>query len=340
VFEPFRPQRGYSNVSRGLLAAIGCAAAGALLLVRSPIAPADRPQGLAAWPRSTAVAQLDARAATAERWMREAEAALRAAKAKAGVTSESGVDASGLIGSELTPLVTTLGSLEAKRVSVNPAWAAALTRRMSSAGIGAGDLIAAGFSGSFPGLNLAVAMAAQALGADVIAISSVTASTWGANQPGFTWPEIECRLAPRLMPRASIAVTAGGDGDVAKDLEIEGRQMAWSIRDRAAECLRAAVLRPIDFQDAVRQRLSAYRRAANGRPIALYVNVGGTTASLGESNAVLHLQSGFVRPRPFDRSANRGVMARFAEQGVKVLTLLNIRDLAIRWGIPLASPAG
>jgi hypothetical protein len=29
------------------------------------------------------------------------------------------------------------------------------------------------------------------------------------------------------------------------------------------------------------------------------------------------------------------VMARFAEQGVPVLTLLNIRDLAVRWGIPL-----
>jgi poly-gamma-glutamate system protein len=272
--------------------------------------------------------------------MREAEGAIRAAKAEAGITSESGVDASGLIGSELTPLVTTLGSLEAKRISANPAWAAALTRQMSAAGIGPGDLIAAGFSGSFPGLNLAVAIAARALGADVIAVSTVTASTWGANQPGFTWPEMECRLVPRLMPKASIAVAAGGDGDVASDLDDEGRQLAWSIRDRAARCLGAAVLQPANFQDAVQQRLSAYRRAANGRPIALYVNVGGTAASLGESSAVLRLRSGFVRPLPFDRSENRGVMARFAEQGVRVLTLLNVRDLAVRWGIPLASPAG
>jgi poly-gamma-glutamate system protein len=272
--------------------------------------------------------------------MREAEAVLRTAKAEAGLTSEAGVDWSGLIGGELTPLVTTLGSLEAKRISVNPAWASALTRQLAASGIGPGDVIAAGFSGSFPGLNLAVALAAQALGANVMAVSSVTASTWGANQPGFTWPEIECRLAPRLMPRVSIAITAGGDGDLAKDLDDEGRQAAWSIRDRAAQCLGAAVLHPADSQDAVRQRLSAYRRAANGRRIALYVNVGGTSASLGESSAVLHLRSGFVRPIPFDRSENRGVMARFAEQGVRVLTLLNVRDLAIRWGIPLSSPSG
>jgi poly-gamma-glutamate system protein len=142
------------------------------------------------------------------------------------------------------------------------------------------------------------------------------------------------------MPRASIAVTAGGAGDVARDLDEEGRRLAMSIRNRSAQCLGAVVLEPADFQDAVRQRLTAYRRAAKGRPIALYVNVGGTEASLGESDAVLRLRSGFLPPRPFDRSEARGVMARFAEQGVRVLTLLNVRDLAVRWGIPLSSPAG
>jgi poly-gamma-glutamate system protein len=338
VSEPFHPRLDRPTRSRNLLATIGCVAACVFLFIRAPIVPVGRSRDLAQWPRATPVAQLDQRAVAAERGMREAEAALRTAKAAAGIPSESGVDPSGLIGGEMTPLVTTLGSLEAKRIAANPLWAAALTRQLSAAGIGPGDLMAAGFSGSFPGLNLAVAMAAQALGADLIAISSVTASTWGANQPGFTWPEIECRLVPRQMPRASIAIAAGGAGDIATDLEDEGQRMAWSIRDRSAECLGAAVLRPSDFQDAIRQRLSAYRRAANGRPIALYVNVGGTAASLGESNAVLRLRSGFVRALPFDRSENRGVMARFAEQGVRVLTLLNVRDLAIRWGIPLTPP--
>jgi poly-gamma-glutamate system protein len=323
-----------------LLAAVGCAAAGVFLLVPTSIAPMERGGGLDRRPVASLVAHLDERAAGAERAMRDAEAVLRAAKVAAGVGSDAGVDASGLIGSELTPLVTTLGSLEAKRISANPMWAAVLTRQMAAAGIGPGDVIAAGFSGSFPGLNLAVAAAAHALNAELIAISSVTASTWGANQPGFTWPEMECRLAPAIMPRASIAVTAGGDGDVARDLEVDGRQMAASIRDDAARCLGAAALRPADFDDAIRLRMSAYRRAANGRPIALYVNVGGTSASLGESPAVLRLKSGFIPPGPFDRSERRGVMARFAEQGVRIVTLLNIRDLAVRWGVPLAVAGG
>jgi poly-gamma-glutamate system protein len=323
-----------------VLAATGCAAVCLVFAVRLPIAPSRGFDSSASGPRGPAAARVEGRAVAAEQAMRSAESVVSAAKAEAGIASESGADASGLIGDELTPLVTTLGNLEAKRTSTNPAWAAVLTRKMAAEGIGPGDVIAAGFSGSFPGLNLAVVLAGRALGAEVVAISSVTASTWGANQPGFTWPEIECRLVPDVMPRSSVAVTAGGVGDMASDLEPAGQRLAWSIRDRTAGRLGAAALRPAGFQDAVRQRMAAYRRAANGRPIALYVNVGGTAASLGESPAVLRLRNGFVRPVPFDRSASRGVTARFAEQGVKVLMLLNIRDLALRWGIPLAGPAG
>ncbi len=315
---------------------MGFAALGVVLLCPTWFLIPPRAQSPLHTPRN-APANVEARATDASRIMREAEAAVRAAKARAGVTSDAGRDASGLIGNELTPLATTLGNLEAKRTATNPVWAAVLTRRLSAEGIGQGDVIAAGFSGSFPGLNLAVMAAAHALGANLIAVSSVTASTWGANQPGFTWPEIECRVvASGLLPRASIVVTAGGDDDNALGLEPDARALAARIRDDSAACLGAATLRPSDFRDAVRQRLSAYRRAAGGRPIVLYVNVGGTSASLGRSNAVLRLRSGFVAPVPFDRSDERGVMARFAEQGVRVLTLLNIRDLAIRWGVPLA----
>jgi hypothetical protein len=53
---------------------------------------------------------------------------------------------------------------------------------------------------------------------------------------------------------------------------------------------------------------------------------------------VLRLRSGLLPGIPFDFSNERGVMARMAERGVAVLTLLNIRDLALRWGVPLCGP--
>lgn len=339
--DPVLPRLGRYAPSPRALAGVGVAAACAVMLFPSAIVPRGASDGTSRWSSGTSVASLDRGAAVAERLMRQAEAMILAAKIEAGIVTDpaAGIDYSGLIGSELTPLVTTLGNLEAKRTATNPSWAAVLTRQLSAAGIGRGDLIAASFSGSFPGLNLAVMAASHALDADLAAVSSVTASTWGANQPGFTWPEIESRLvASRLLPRASIAVTTGGDGDRALDLSPEGQELALTIRDRVAQRLGVPILHPASFEDAVRQRLSAYRRAANGRPIALYVNVGGATASLGQSTAVLRLRSGFISPGPFDRSEDRGVMARFAEQGVKVLTLLNIRDLALRWGIPLNGP--
>ena len=67
--------------------------------------------------------------------------------------------------------------------------------------------------------------------------------------------------------------------------------------------------------------------------MALYVNCGGNEASLGRSTAFLRLRNGFLRGMPFDLGADRGVMARFAERGVPVLHLLNVRDLALRWGV-------
>ena len=281
---------------------------------------------------------IDTRANAAAEIMRRAEALIKAAKAESAVSADAGGDCSGLIGGEWTPLVTTLGTLESKRTATDPLWASVLTRRLSAEGIGRGDLIAAGFSGSFPGLNLAVMAAARELGAELVAVSSVTASTWGANQPGFTWPEIECRVVRSgLLPRASAAITAGGDDDGGRGIEPDARDLAARIRDEAATCLGVAPLRPSGFRDAVARRLALYRRAA-GRPIALYINVGGTAASLGRSPTVLRLRSGFV-PAVSLTGRNRGVMARFAEQHVRVLTLLNVRDLALRWGIPLGGEA-
>ncbi len=335
---PRVPRFGWLRAKAPAAAGIGIAVACALAVSGAPIVPPGAGETTSKWNALTGRTASAPQAADAEARMREAMRVVRQAKALAGVTtaSEAGSDPSGMIGAELTPLVTTLGSLDAKRTAVNPIWASVLARQLAAHGIGPGDVLAASFSGSFPGLNLAVIAAANALGARTAAVSSVTASTWGANERGFTWPEMEVLVVRAgVLPRASAAVSAGGDGDAARDLEPEARLTAYAIRDRCARELGVPALVPRDFRDAVATRMAVYRRAANGRRIALYVNVGGSGASLGASEAVLRLRSGFLPPLPFDRSEDRGVMARFAEQGVPVLTLLNVRDLALRWGIPL-----
>jgi poly-gamma-glutamate system protein len=275
---------------------------------------------------SGAPIELERAAELAETQWRSAAAIVAAAR---GVAADEA-----LIGSEVGPLVTTLGDIEAKRVSVSPAWPGAFVRQFHRGGLRRGDLIAASFSGSFPGLNLAVMSAAQAMGLEIVAVSSVTASSWGATEPGFTWPEIEARLvAAGVLRRASVAVSAGGDGDRALDLDDEGRCLARAIAEACARRLRGRLIDPADFDASIRARLDAFEAARAGRPIAAFVNVGGTEAALGRSAAILKVQNGWLGKVPFDASPGRGLVARMVDQGVPVLHILNVRDLAIRWGI-------
>lgn len=239
-----------------------------------------------------------------------------------------------LIGAEVGPLVTTLGEIEAKRVSASPAWPAAFVRDFHRAGLRQGDVVAAAFSGSFPALNLAVASAAQAMGLRLVAISSVTASSWGATEPGFTWPEIEVRLVRAgILGTASAAVSTGGGLDRAADLDEEGRALARAIAARCAAELRGVLLEPASFDEAVSARLDVFDAARGRAPLAAFVNVGGTEAALGRSTAILNVQNGWLAREPFDRSPGRGLVARMVERGVPVLHILNVRDLAVRWGI-------
>lgn len=317
-----RPRGGVVRLSTTGLVLIATLALGASFVAERACAPQRR--------EPPSAPGVERAAATAQELWRHAVERIGRAKAAAGLPSIS----SPMIGAELSPLVTTLGSLEAKITSAQDDWPRILTIRLAEKGVGEGSFVAAGFSGSFPALNLALAAACQALDADLAAVSSVTASTWGANQPGFTWPEMEALLVEEgLLRRVSVAITAGGRADGALDLEPEDRQVALRIRQAAARRLGCAELVPRTFEEAVRQRMRIYDRLALGRRIALYANIGGTEASLGRSAAVLRQRSGFLPDAPFDLSGDRGVMARFAERGVPVISLLNIEDLARRWHV-------
>ena len=276
------------------------------------------------------------RAALAKETAQRAEDLLREAKRAAGIPRDPALwpTDSPWLGDELTSLTTTLGSLEAKRTSASPDWARVLTLKLHEAGVRSGSVVAAGCSGSFPALNLALACACQALDADLVAVSSVTASTWGANQPGFTWPEIESKLVSAGIIRpGSVAISMGGEGDQALELEPETRPLVRGIQQTSAAALGAGILSPESLRDAVDKRLEVYQRHARGRHIVLYVNVGGTEASLGASAASFRLASGFIAAKPFDLAPSRGVIARFAEEGVPTLSLLHVEGLALRWGL-------
>ncbi len=241
-----------------------------------------------------------------------------------------------LIGAELTPLMTTLGSLESKRLATDPAWAPAIVRQLAAHGIRSNDIVLASFSGSFPGLNLAVMAACTAMDVRLVAVSSVTASTWGANEPGFTWPEIEALVSRAgVMPAASVAITLGGTRDAARDLSDEGRALARGIQADAAKALGARVLATVTLTEAIDVRMQVYRSVLGDAHPAAYINVGGNHASLGGEAATFRREEGWLSNEATVTRADprASVTEAWLAQGVPVMNLLDVKALARAWGV-------
>jgi poly-gamma-glutamate system protein len=261
----------------------------------------------------------------ASRLMAQGVAAIQDARLARGLPfSSDDPGKTGIVGEEMSPLVTTLGSLSAKRQSADPVFAAVVVDLLEQAGVREGDVIAAGFSGSLPGLNLAVLAAAGAMKLDPIIISSVGASQWGATDPAFTWLDMERALGERkVFPFRSAAAAAGGGF-----LLEEGAALAGAAIQRSG-------LQEISGEthaDVVLRRMALYLERAKGRPIRAFVNVGGASANVGRCDQG-RLPPGLVRRLPACAAEKQGILHRFLMQGVPVIHLLHVQSLGRRYGI-------
>ena len=242
----------------------------------------------------------------------------------------------GLIGAEFTPITTTLGVLEAKRTSTNPAFAALMVRYFLEAGLEPGDVVAVGASGSFPALILATLAACRALDLQPAVIYSIGASMYGANIPEFTFADMLTLLNRRgLLPYELTAVSLGGEGDAGGN----------GILGQGAECFEQAatrsgapLLREDTMADSIKARMALFATAAQrlGRPVACFVNVGGATANYGSTSASLDFPNGLVmQPKVMSAHRERGLIFEYAAMGVPVINLLDVRGLAVRNGLPV-----
>lgn len=262
--------------------------------------------------------------------MSEALDRVRDARAAAGFELDMLRDPNrtGLIGLEYSETTTSLGDLEAKRTSAGPDAAALVVLLLREAGVERGDAIAVGASGSFPGLVLAVLSAARALDLDVVLIASLGASSWGANLPGFSYLRIHEAALP-VLGYPIRAVSLGGGGDSGADMQPEGRRLL--SREISRSGLR--FLDPRSLEDGVAERMALYDAFLAVRPCAVFVNVGGASANVGEEAEALELAPGINLP---DRipSGGTGTAFEMAARGVPVIHLLNLRALARDYGLP------
>lgn len=234
----------------------------------------------------------------------------------------------GMIGVEWSDITTTLGSLNAKITAANPAFAGLMVHLLQEAGVDSGASVGVNLSGSFPSLAVATLAALQTLEARPVVVSSLGASSFGANHPGATWIDMETWLRQKGGLRtASSVVTPGGDEDNGGGFPEGGKELLQEAARRNAVPLTV----PDGFDDALKTRLEIFRR----HPIRAFVNIGGNHTGLGTCGHGATLPTGLHFSVRSCADSGRGLIARMSEQGVPVVHLLNIRSLAAEHGIPL-----
>jgi poly-gamma-glutamate system protein len=265
--------------------------------------------------------------------------------------------ASRLIGEVLSPITSGSGSLVSKQTSVNPNFAAVIVQWLKELRVKSGDVVAVGVSGSFPAMNVAVYSALHELGIEPIIISSTAASQWGANDPNFTWLDMEAVLRKtEVFPYKSVAASLGGVGDDAIGLTKRGRRMLERAIERNEMTLLADIEpeRPtagiVDEQKGhglanlalvdegrVRERMRVYYEMAGDRTIKAYVNVGGGTVSVGTKVGKRKFLPGVnARPPKGIDEMPPSVLGAFLETGVPGIHLTRIIDLAEEYGLDIA----
>lgn len=268
---------------------------------------------------------------------RAAEQAAQAMEAIAQVRAEKGLinlsndpAGSGLIGLAMSPVTSAPGSLPAKQTTINPNFAAVVVRILREAGVKPGDTVAAGFSGSFPALNICVLAAIETMRLHPIVISSASASRYGANDPDWLWIDMEGFLHERgILKHRSTAVSLGGLHDTGEGLSEEG------VRElkRGIERSDLPFLAVDSAEESIAQRMALYRAKAGEAPIAAYINIGGGAVSVGGPASKHDFKAGLnLKPPPGELADS--VMARFIEQGVPVIHLVRINHLADLYGLP------
>jgi poly-gamma-glutamate system protein len=269
----------------------------------------------------------DEEAFAAARAMRDGLTSIGELRRRLNIPLDPALDpaGSGIIGVDYSDLTTTLGDLRAKQTSLNPQFAALIVMWLRQAGVRPGDRVALSITGSFPALNMAALYACASLRLDPVIISSVGASSYGANIPGFTWLDMERHLhAEGRIPWLSSYASLGGIVETGGGLDGTGVGVGEAaIARHGARYLREEG--PRDLLRDIERRQALY--FAPGPPKA-FINVGGAITSLGWVAEAALLGNGMLTSVPQGSNPKRGIIFRMVEAGVPVINLLNIERLA------------
>ncbi|MCU0412943.1 MAG: poly-gamma-glutamate system protein [Ignavibacteriaceae bacterium] len=236
-----------------------------------------------------------------------------------------------LIGQDITPITTDRGYIEAKLTTTNPNFAAVVVDMIKEAELEKNDVVAVAFTGSFPGLNIAVHSALQTLKLKPIIITSVGASNWGANDPYYTWLDMERVLFKAgVFKNKSVAASIGGGLDKGRGLSPEGRQLIVDAIERN----KVEFINEEHLESSIQKRIELYNQYRKKDKIKAFINVGGGISSIGSVENAQFIPNGLYKTLPMKNFPVRGLLIQMAEKNIPVIHLLNVNQLALEYGLP------
>jgi len=233
----------------------------------------------------------------------------------------------GLIGEDYTEITTTLGSIEAKRTSINPDFAALFVRLFTKLGLKKGDYVAANLSSSFPGLNLSFISALDIMELNGIIISSIGSSSYGGNIKDFNYLDMEYYLSSKgYINNKSIGYSLGGADDIGREFP-EGVKEEIILRNKN---------RKIEFfynenlDNNIDERYSYYK---NQGDIKAFVNIGGNILATKGSPDIDNRKV-IIKKTP---QIKGGLIGKFLDDNIPVLYMLGLKEISLYYGIPYDS---
>ena len=238
----------------------------------------------------------------------------------------------GLIGTELSEITTTLGHLQAKRTTTNPNFAALIVQLLNEAGVGTGDTVAIGCSASFPALMIASLAATKAMGIHPVIIVSLGSSSYGANNPDFNLLDIyELLIKRNVLDVLPAAISLGGEKDIGEDFELNAKQqLIQQIQESKLPFIYEKGL-----QKSVKKRMDIYKGDSADRRISAFINIGGSQSNMGSSGLVLKVKPALNQNiKEIPEINERGVIFEMAVLGIPVIHLLYIKGLVLKYNLP------
>ena len=245
------------------------------------------------------------------------------------------INETGMLGQHFSYITTTTGVVESKRTSVNPNFAAVIIDMFKEAGVKKQDEVALIFSGSFPALNIAVMAACDTFELKTCTMASIGASSYGANDPNFTFFDMANLLYQEGLIKTKIDyVSLGGSHDMGDDFW-EG--VAGPIIERINNSdVKYVSIR--DYKENLEYRMNEISKMVPN--MKLLINVGGNIISMGLDEEAYIYNNGLIKPNYlslYDYSGNydkKGLIERYLERGVPVVHMLNLKSIALKYDIP------